>query len=82
MMLICSPEGDTVCKNSSEFLAEQASEIKRGDDDNIVDGVKVLQDQLVTCFVESCTPCGAIEVSRVEDLIIPMELTNFKQTFC
>lgn len=37
MMFICSPEGDTVCKNSSEFLAEQALEIKRGEDD-IVDG--------------------------------------------
>lgn len=81
MMFICSPEDDTVCKNSSEFLAEQASEIKRGED-GIVDGETLTQDQLVTCFVESCTPCGAIEVSRVEELIIPMELTNFTQIFC
>jgi hypothetical protein len=43
MMFICSPEGHIVCKNSSEFLAEQASEIKRGDATTLL-MVKVLQD--------------------------------------
>jgi hypothetical protein len=42
MMFICSPEGHTVCKNASEFLAEQASEIKRGDGTTLL-MVKVLQ---------------------------------------
>lgn len=43
MMFICSPEGHIVCKNSSEFLAEQASEIKGGDATTLL-MVKVLQD--------------------------------------